>query len=35
MKTRDGETTVLGITQEEAKRIFQQQQEKKAESGVK
>jgi hypothetical protein len=29
MKTRDGETTILGITQEEAKRIHQQQNEKK------
>ena len=35
MKARDGETTVLGITQEEAQRIYKLQQEKKAESGVK
>jgi hypothetical protein len=35
MKTRDGETTILGITQEQAQRIYQQQQEKKEESGIK
>ena len=35
MKARDGETTVLGITQEEAQRIYKLQQDKKAESGVK
>ena len=35
MKTRDGETTILGITQEQAQRIYQQQQERKEESGVK
>jgi len=35
MKTRDGETTILGITQVEAQRIFQQQQDRKSASDVK